>query len=240
MAKFCTNCGKELVDGKCPNCGTKAAAPSSKSSSKGFGDILKEYWELLKKSVSKPFDVVKENNSEDKFITALIAMGVTSILGGVFMCAMIKSLLGGFSSLIDIPYAKVWFCGFAVFAVLLAAMALVGFVIFDKILKANVSIKKMFVLVGLSQLSLTFATVIITVLGFMLNADNAETMTNIIYLVLLFSSSMWMVNMIKGFEFYTVKVDSNKFSYAFASLYTISVIVLYYFITEIMPNMLLK
>ena len=232
MAKFCSNCGKELVDGVCSKCG------SSKKEANSFVDIMKKYWELLKESVKKPFDVVKNNNSEDNFIVALISMGVTSILGGVFMCAVIKSLFGGFGDFIDIPYVKVWLCGFLVFAILLAAMALVGYVIFDKCFKANTSIKKMFVLVGLSQMTLSFAIVIITILGFILSGDNAETITNIIYVVLLFSTALWTANLIKGAEHYIGKIDTNKFVYAYATLYSIVIVITYLCIKEVIPAIL--
>ncbi len=237
MAKFCSTCGKELVDGKCSDCGSKASNTPS-NNSKGFGDILKEYWDLLKESIKKPFDVVKNNNTEDNLLVALISMGVTSILGGVFMCAIIKSLFGEFGDFVDIPYFKVWLCGFLVFAILFVAMALVGYLIFDKCFKANTSIKKMFVLVGLSQITLSFAVAIITILGFILSGDNAETITNIIFVVLLFATSLWTAILIKGSEHYIGKIDTNKFVYAYAILYSIVIIITYLCIKEIIPTVL--
>lgn len=228
MAKFCSNCGKELVDGKCSKCGTT-------NTNNSFGAIMKKYWELLKESIKKPFDVVKKNNSEDNFILSLISIGITSILGGLFMCAIIKSILGGFGDFVDIPYVKVFFVGFLVFAVLLAATALIGYVIFDKCVKAKTSIKKMFVCVGLSQMLLTFAIAIITVIAFV--ALN-ETTLYIIEVVLLFATTLWMANMVKGLDNYIEKVDDNKFVYAYAALYSIVIIVLYLCVTNVVPEIL--
>lgn len=230
MAKFCTNCGKELVDGVCPNCSNK-----SSQSSNGFGSIMKEYWEAVKKTFIKPIDLLKENNSEDKFLVGLVSMGVSGILGGLFMCAIIKSMFGSFGSLVQIPYLKIFFVGLLSFAALFAATALAGYLIFDKLFKSKTSIKKMFVLVGLSSIIISVALAASTLLAFI---SLTEATLNIIIILIALSSLLWMVYMIKGYENYATKLDDNKFGYAFAIVYGVTYVLLYFYINNIIPALL--
>ena len=240
MAKFCTNCGKELVNGKCPNCGSK---PATNNSQKTFGEMLKEYWELVKKALSKPMTIVKENNSEDKFGIGLISICVTGILAGIFMCIMAEKLTSLFSFLAfgisgfgsaDIPYVQLFFTGFITVAGTIAIEALVAYVVFAKMFKADTSVKKMFVLFGLANIVQSFAFAGCSILAFF---ELSEFVVYMLALLFSLGSILSTVYIIKGFDHYA-KIDSDKLGYAYSIVYIGTIIAVYLIAKNVLPSIL--
>lgn len=227
MAKFCTECGSELNEGKCPKCKTE------KINNIDFVASLKKYVEIFKSSFTKPATILKENNIEDNFIVGLISCGITSILGGLFICAIIKTTFSGFGSFVEIPYLKVFIIGFLLIALILSSIALIGYLVFDKLFKAKTSIKKLFTFVGLSSTTLTVALLISSILALIsLN----EMSANIIFALIAISSLLWMVNMVRGYENYITKIDENKLGYSFAIIYSITIMITYFLTNNILPS----
>lgn len=231
MAKFCTNCGKPLEDGKCPSCSNK----SIKTNSNVFVDSLKKYFDLLKRSFKEPVDVLKENNTDDNFIVALISIALSSIFCGLFMCGYIKSLLGVFSNFVSIPYFKIFIYGFILIAVILSITALAGYLIFGKLFKGETTLKKMFVWVGLSSFMLTIALALIAILSF-ISLDASSI--NVIYISLGIASILWIAYMIKSFDSYVKGFKENLFGYACVLMYAITGISVYFYIKEILPSLM--
>ena len=90
MAKFCTKCGKELVDGVCPSC-----ASSEKETVSGSVDIkgsLMECVNVFKKIFTKPFDAIKEFVSENKFIAGIIMVVISALSTGIYKIATLKNV----------------------------------------------------------------------------------------------------------------------------------------------------
>lgn len=240
MAKFCSKCGKPLEDGKPCNC--EGTVKASSASQKGFGEMLKEYWELVKNVFKKPVTIVEENASEDKFGVALISMGASGIMMGLFICLIMKKMVGallsGFGSLagnVDVPYVKFFLIGFVVMAGTFALMALIGYLVFAKMFKADTSIKKMFVIIGLSSIIETVALAGCSVLALF---ELSEAIIYCMSGLIIVASILSMTYLIKGIDKYA-KVDSNKLGYALAIMYVATLVVVYLISTNILPNIMM-
>ena len=72
MAKFCTKCGAELTDGKCPKCKEEKSVKKVETTSNGdFVSSLKDCLTALKKIVTKPIEVIEEFVTENKFLSGI-------------------------------------------------------------------------------------------------------------------------------------------------------------------------
>ena len=230
MAKFCSKCGKPLEDGK--PCSCESTVKTSSASQKGIGEMLKEYWELVKRVFKEPVTVVEENASEDKFNIALVSIIANGIMMGLFYCLFMKATMGALSSLVgnaDLPYIKIFLVGFVAMAGLQAVMAVAGYFSFSVLFKANTSIKKMFIIVGLTSIIETVALAGCSVLSLF---KLSETIIYCIYGLVAFSAILSLVYFVKGIDKYA-KVDSNKLGYAIAIMYAISTIVAYLVLTNV-------
>jgi len=231
MAKFCTKCGSPLEEGQTCKCeSVKKEVKTNKSSS--FTDLLKNYVELVKKSFKNPIDVLKENATEDSFNLSLISIGVSSIAMGLLICLMVKSMLSGFGSMVEIPYVKVFLLGFVTMASMIAILALVSYLLIEKVFKSNTSIKKMFVLFGLSSIIITVALLIASILSLI------ELDMMILYAVVAVGSMLWFAYNIKGIEFYS-KLNLNYIGYAIVASYGVTSVAIYYLITEVFAKILM-
>lgn len=228
MAKFCTKCGSPLEDGKKCKCEEEKVVKGSSN----FVSLLKEYLDVVKKMVKKPIDALKEKNNENNFNLSLISIGVTSIAFGLVMCFIVKSMLGGLSSMVDIPYIKVFLLGFITMAAMISIMACIAYLIIDKLLKTETSIKKMFVLFGLSSIVLTEVLVIATLLAIF------EINMTIIYAVIALGAVLWFAYNVKGLELYT-KIDVNYIGYVIAVTDASTMIIMYYLIKNVITKILM-
>ena len=232
MAKFCSKCGKSLEDGKPCSC---ESTVTTSASQKGFGEMLKEYWELVKRVFKEPVTMVEENNSEDKFNIALVSIGVSSIMMGLFYCLFIKATIGSLSSMVDIPYLKIFLFGFVIMAGLLAVLAIVGYFSFATLFKANTTIKKMFVLIGLTTIVEAIALAGCSVLTLF---KLSETVIYCIYGLVAISAILSMVYFVKSVDNYA-KVNADKLGYAVVIMYAVTTVIAYLVLTNINYSSLL-
>lgn len=231
MAKFCTKCGSPLEEGQTCKCESiKKEVKTNKSSS--FTDLLKNYVEIVKKSFKNPIDVLKENATEDNFNLSLVSIGVASIAMGLLICLLVKSMLSGFGSMVEIPYIKVFLLGFVTMASMISIIAVVSYLLIEKVFKANTSIKKMFVLFGLSSIILTVALLAASILAII------ELNMMIIYAVVAVGSMLWFVYNVKGIEFYS-KLNLNYIGYVIVVSYGVASIAIYYLIKEVFTKILM-
>lgn len=240
MAKFCSKCGKPLEDGK--PCSCEGTVKTSSTSQKGFGEMLKEYWELVKNVFKKPVTIVEENASEDKFGVALISMGASGAVMGLFLCLLMKKLVGalvsGFGSLsssIDVPYVKFFLMGFVVMAGTFALMAAIGYFVFGTMFKANTSIKKMFVLVGLTSIIETVALAGCSVLALF---ELSEVIIYCMAGLVAASSILSIVYFVKGVDKYA-KIDADKLGYAVAITYLVTSVAVYLITQNVLPSIMM-
>lgn len=216
MAKFCTNCGKELNEkGVCVSC------EKSQIKSDDFVGMLKGFLQIVKGILVKPIDTLKSNCNENNFKIALISIGVTGLTMGIFLMVLMKELgasimsifTGGYSIsnylyggvTLDIPYVQIFVVSFIVIIALIFACASVGYLIVEKILKGKTSIKKMITLFG-------FASIILSV-GLLLSTLCLFINFSVALFVIGFASALWNYYIFKGTEFIS-SIDINKLGYA--------------------------
>lgn len=231
MAKFCTKCGSPLEEGKPCKCESEKKEVKNVSSS-NFVELLKEYLEVVKGMLKKPIDTLKAKNDESNFNLALVSIGITSIILGFVMCFLIKSMMGGLSGLVDIPYVKVFLVGFITMAAMISIMALIAYVIIDKLLKSETSIKKMFILFGLSSIILAEVLIIAALLTiFEINAV-------VTYAVIAIGSLLWFAYTLKGIESYS-KINVNMIGYTMAATNATTMLIMYYLIKNVIVKILM-
>lgn len=232
MAKFCTKCGSVLEDGKPCKCEKEIVKEEKviKTNSVGIMDLLKEYFEIVKTIFKKPVDVIKDNNNENKFNLSLVSIAVCGLSMGLFICMILKNIFGSYSNYIEIPYAKSFLMGFGAAVVLFALMALIAYIVIDKIFKKETSIKKMFVLFGINSTFVTVTLLLATILT-LVKLDYT-----IIYIVIAGGSLLSLANNIKGIEIYT-KLNENLIGYAMVIITGVTSGIMYYIVTDIFPKM---
>ncbi len=228
MAKFCTKCGSPLEDGKQCKCERKEV----KKVSCNFGELLKEYLDVVKSMFKNPIDTLKEKKDESNFNLALISICITSIILGLVMCFTVKNIIGGFYGFVEVPYVKIFFVGFITMAAMISIMALIAFVIVEKLLKSETSIKKMFILFGLS--SIVFAEVLILAALLAIFEINAT----VIYCVVAIGALLWFAYNLNGIEFYS-KLNINMIGYTLALTDAVTLFILYYLIKNVIIKILM-
>ena len=225
MAKFCTNCGKELKDGKCD-----CVKVSESNAVTGF---CNKYIEVLKQIFLKPIDTIKENSKEDNFSFGLISLCIASILSGLFtyfvLSEGISKLSAGFMfglrSMYHVPFMKTFVAGLIVSAIWYAVLAFMIYLIANKLFKDKLTVKESFAFLGV--LSVFMAPVILA--SILLIYVSIKLMA----LVLVIASMFYMVYFILGLMEIT-KIDKNKI----ACLYVPSVLLTFFIVYYILPKLL--
>jgi hypothetical protein len=189
MAKFCTKCGEALKEGEVCDCTKNENKEPSKASSNGgafddFGDIIKGIFK-------QPTTIVKEYSTDNNLVIGLIFLGVTALFSGVFVYALIDSLLkalaslstmaGGFgsmlglgsagslgslSSIANISFGSVFIKIFFYVAVYLVTYAGMMTLMTKVIFKQNTSFKKILIVTGLSSVFMICALVLASIFSY--------------------------------------------------------------------------
>lgn len=234
MAKFCTKCGKELVDGNPCEC---EKVVETKNENKDISSLLTEFIEVTKKMFSKPIDTLKENSKESKFNLAIVAAVSLLITMGLFVFVLIKEWflklafgltgLSGFSSLsssIDVPFFKVFISAGITSILYIALLAVVTYVIATKVLKGKTSIKKLFIMYSFSSIVLSI---------FLLLGTIAIFINPTLAIIIVCAGSMLnMYYNYKGLE-HSIKIDVNMLGYIFVPSILITSYVLQFIIPKI-------
>ena len=232
MAKFCTNCGKKLEEGKACDC-TQTKVTSNEN-------LFNECLEIAKNFFKKPIDTLEENVNESKLYHALIMIGVNGVAMGLFVIAIAKLLYStiflssGYGSLmslaaganIKIPYFKIFIMTFISVAVIELLFAACSYLISNKIFKSNTSIQKMITLFGFSTIILSAAALIAAILSFM--------SIYIALFVLAAGSLLKTYYNYKGLEF-ACDTDVNKLGYILMP----SVIIVSLMVGYLLPRILI-
>ena len=214
MAKYCTNCGKKLEDGKPCDC-QKEVVINNK--------LINNCLEIAKGMVTSPIDTIKGYTKKQTFNTAMILVGVMSILAGLFAMALLKAVVKGIGTLMgasfgmsyytgssygtmDISYLKIFLVvaivSFALSFVYAGLLYLVNTIIF----KRESSFKENYSLYGVVSIVTSATLAVSTIVGFL----------NIYVGVVLFSlgSLLQLVYLYHGLKFLGAK-DENKYGYIY-------------------------
>ena len=117
-------------------------------------------------------------------------------------------------------------------AAMISVMALIAYVIVDKLLKSETSIKKMFILFGLS--SIVFAEVLIIAALLAVFEVNAT----VTYIVIAIGALLWFAYNLKGIESYS-KIDVNMIGYTMAVTDATTMLIMYYLIKNVIAKILM-
>lgn len=127
MAKFCTNCGKELKDGEVCDCKKnkkeeeKVVAVPVETNGGNASDMFNAIVSDVKGLFVKPVDTMKDNCDDKKFVKGIILNVILAVAGGLFVLALIDSLMssltlfGGYGSIMDGGYYTADYDAFEVF-----------------------------------------------------------------------------------------------------------------------------
>ena len=224
MAKFCTNCGKELKDGKC-DC--------VKVSNNAQSNIVDKYIEVLKNIFLKPIDTIKENSKEEGFSFGLISLAVVAVLSGLFTYLLlsdgVSKLNAGFMfsirTMYKVPFMQTFIAGILVSAIWYSVLAFMIYLIANKLFKDKLTVKETFAFIGV--LSVFMAPVILV--SILLIFVSVKLML----FVLILASMFYMVYFIQGLMEIT-KIDKNKI----ACLYVPAVSLTFFIVYYVLPKLL--
>lgn len=198
MAKFCTKCGKPLVEGTTCNCGnseqpvvetltfeqpsmkdfqqtnnmnqvmmnqTPGVAQPSKAK-----NLFNETLSIVKGFLTKPVTTIQENSNDNRFNHALVLIGafaasvmafVLVVLGDLYKTISDAMSFGGMvEAEIEVPYIKVGLITIISVAGCLALMALLAWLIMNKLMKVNTTYKKVLEIYAIASIITTLAALI--------------------------------------------------------------------------------
>ena len=211
MAKFCSNCGKELVDGKCSKCGNNVKESFS------FKDSCLECWKAIVGIFTKPADTISKFVVDNKFVSGIMLIVLTALFSGVYKMASSKS---GETSFSDINYLKEFFNEFLTNLGLYAALVIIGWVVVTKLFKGKGSLKQMIQIVGIS--------LTVTMLSYLLCSALVFVEKEVILYIMKYISSFAFIYKFITFFVATKEVsgiDKNKLFLTVASIFICSTIV---------------
>ena len=214
MAKFCTKCGKPLVEGQACNCGNPekqevetltfeqpSAAEFQQASTMNqtmgavmqpvmtnpniqqskANNLFNECLDIIKKFFKKPVNTIEENANENKMVHAIIMIALNALAAGLFVILLLKesielvyalmlssSGLGSYGSLtdptkIELPYFKYFIISALIVAATTAVIALLTWLIVNKIFKTQTNYKRMLTIYGFSSIISTIGLLLATV-----------------------------------------------------------------------------
>lgn len=209
MAKFCTKCGKPLVEGQTCNCGNSVQPkvetlnfeqPSQKDfqqaqqmnqamgapmnqqvmnqSHSSANNLFNDCLNIVKNFFKKPVDTIEKNANDNKMVHAIIMVVINALTFGLFAICLMKecvdiiyaymlsaSGLGSYGSLVDtsaieLPYFKTFVLVALVIIVTVALMALLNYLIVNKLFKTQTSYKRMLTVYGFTSIVSSIANLI--------------------------------------------------------------------------------
>lgn len=225
MAKFCTNCGKELKDGKCDCVKVEKTSVIS--------NFINEYIDVLKAIFLKPIDTIKENSKETSFLFGLISLGIVSLLSGLFTYFVLSEGLSkisagfmfGMRSMYKVSFIKTFLSGLIISCAWYSVLAFMIYLIASKLFKDKLTIKEAFAFLGV--LSVFLAPVVL--LSIVLIFVSIKLMT----IVLLAASMFYMVYFVQGLMEIT-KIDKNRIACLYVPAILLTVFIVYYILPKLL------
>ena len=198
MAKFCTKCGKPLVEGTTCNCGNSEQPvvetltfeqPSMKDFQQANNmnqvmmnqtpgvaqpskakNLFNETLSIVKGFLTKPVTTIQENSNDNRFNHALVLIGafaasvmafILVVLGDLYKTISDAMSFGGMvEAEIEVPYIKVGLITIISVAGCLALMALLAWLIMNKLMKVNTTYKKVLEIYAIASIITTLAALI--------------------------------------------------------------------------------
>ncbi len=246
MAKFCTKCGSELVDGKCPKCKEEKTKTVETVEVEAV-DVKQSFMDCLnvfKKIVTKPFEAIKEFVTENKYVAGIIMIVCTAIATGIYKIATLKNMYsansasrfnandlgdlfsaalsgGSLSSFAKPDYFKEFMTTFAYSLVEYAALVFIGYLVITKLFKGNATIKHMLTAVGISLSLVLVANLVNSIIIFI----DGEAIGYIRTYVMTFASIFSTLILYEGVKS-VAEIDKEKMFLGIASMSICATIVI--------------
>lgn len=244
MAKFCTKCGSEMVDGKCPKCKETKIVKKEEVVSEAV-DVKQSFMdclEVLKGIFTKPFEVIKKFVCENKYITGIIMIVLAALSSGLYKIATLKNMYSSssassfnesdlsslFSSALsgdlgvkEPEYLKEFMTTFATNLAEYALIAAAGYLLISKLFKGTASIKEMISAVGVSLAVILVANVLNSVFVFI----DAEVMGYIRSYIASFAT-ITSTLVLAGSVHQVAGIDKNKLFLSVASMSVLATLVM--------------
>lgn len=208
MQKTCEKCGRILEEGEVCNC-DKVVTQNTVSSANNFGtDIL----EVILGIFVKPVSIFKKYVQVKNFNLAWIFIGITSLIMGLFVIAVVKEMYSAifpatysfFTEVIEIPYFKFFAYGLLFGAINYILLAALIYLIAGVLLKADIDFKKAFVLVAVTSSIMAITLALSALLVFVSGA--------LMFVVLLLGSLYYLLCLYEGLK-QTVQLNANRYAH---------------------------
>ncbi len=187
MAKFCTKCGSELVEGKCTKCKETKTEKVEVVEAVDVKESFMNALNVFKSIFTKPIETVENFVTENNFVSGIILIVATALATGLHKIAALKEAYsstnanslnvddfsdmfqaamsgGSFDAKPD--YLKEFMTTFAYNLVEFAAIALIGYLVITALFKGASSIKEMFANVGIALALVLVANLVNSALVF--------------------------------------------------------------------------
>ncbi len=150
MAKFCSKCGKKLVDDRCLDCAVEVT--TNVKTTTNFDEMGERVIGILKGFIIKPVSTVKKYSETKDFYLGLIAIGVACISFALVFTVMLNGLLslflGGMINSFMVSGVLMFIQGFFL-AVLFYGVFVFGvYLTLAQIMKQKFTLKESVALVG--------------------------------------------------------------------------------------------
>lgn len=243
MAKFCTKCGKELVDGKACSCSSKKEDTVVATTNEfNLKESCMDCVNIFKNIFTKPFDAIKEFVCEHKYIAGIILIVLVAISSGLYKIAVLKNMytstspdafnandllgilggaLSGDLSFGAPNYMKEFFTTFATSLAEYALIVLIGYLIIAKLFKGKATWKNMITVVAIGLSVVLVGNVINSILVFI----DGEFIGNIRSYIASFASIMSML-ILYGAVKEVAEIDKNKLFITVASMSVFATVVI--------------
>lgn len=222
MAKYCTNCGKPLVDGQECNCKREVKIDGEASKVDLY---MKELWETIKGIFTKPVDTIKSFVKKEDIALSVIILIVQSILIGILAIFLFRESFSirFFTYEYQLGSAAMFYRVFfmTVFKILIASffVALVFQLMTERLSNSKIDYKKMVALLAVTSI----ISIVTLLVGFVLFNLSLKLMLVVFLLGFLFM----FVTLFQGLKIVT-RVDENKQGYLFVGGISLTVLFIIY------------
>ena len=203
-----------------------------------FNTYVNSYIDMVRGIFVNPIDTIKQYTKLENYSLGIFAIILNCIVSGIFLFCFCSeavgtftNLVGGYSSyfipstVIEVPFMKIFLCGFLFVGVGLTVTALMIYVIANAIFKDSIDMKKSFILIGVCSAFTTITTIISIILTYI--------SMKLMIIVLLFAGIFYLTYLYQGISEIT-KVDKNKLAYVFVPAIGVASFVVIYILPKIL------
>lgn len=231
MAKFCTKCGKPLVDGKPCTCSKENVKKEVLEPSKkfDFNECVNDYVQILKGMFTKPIDTIKNYASTKYFVVGIIALILSCIINGIFTYCFLSEVANtNILSIIaktEVSFMRVFSYALIFSAIQYLILGLMIYLLTAKLFKDKTDWKTCFALLGVCSIFMTVATLVSIILIYL--------SFNVMFIVLAVVGLFYFLYLYHGLCEIT-EVDKNRIAFIFISSMAVTMFVVLYVLPKLL------